>query len=58
MWDPNYDLLEIDAPVEKIDSIVEQFTISFDNSTDKLYLTLAWDQTKIAVPLETSKSEN
>lgn len=58
MWDPNYDLLEIDAPVEKIDSVVEQFTISFDNSMDKLYLTLAWDQTKIAIPLETNKSPN
>jgi hypothetical protein len=58
MWDPNYDLLEIDVPVEKLDSVVEQFTISFNNSTDKLNLTLAWDQTKIAVPLEIDKSEN
>ena len=58
MWDPNYDLLEIDVPVEKIDSVVEQFTISFDNSTDKLNMTLAWDQTKIAVPLETAKKSD
>jgi hypothetical protein len=51
MWDPNYDLLELDIPVEKLDSVVEQFTISFDNTTDNLKLTLAWDKTKIAVPL-------
>ncbi|WP_299334798.1 DUF2911 domain-containing protein [uncultured Psychroserpens sp.] len=51
MWDPNYDLLEIDIPVEKLDSVVEQFTIAFDNSTDNLKLTMAWDKTKIAVPL-------
>ena len=33
MWDPNYDLLEIDVPVEKLNSVVEQFTIAFDNSS-------------------------
>lgn len=55
MWDPNYDLLEIDIPVEKLESIVEQFTISFDNTTDNLKLTLAWDQTKISVPLTVIK---
>jgi hypothetical protein len=55
MWDPNYDLLEIDIPVEKLESVVEQFTISFDNTTDKLKLTLAWDQTKISVPLTVIK---
>tara|TARA_R110000868_G_scaffold1389_17_gene10773 strand:+ start:101 stop:670 length:570 start_codon:yes stop_codon:yes gene_type:complete len=57
MWDPNYDLLEIDVPVVKLNSIVEQFTIAFDNTTDNLELTMAWDQTKIAVPLSLHKSE-
>ncbi|WP_047547876.1 DUF2911 domain-containing protein [Psychroserpens sp. Hel_I_66] len=52
MWDPNYDLLEIDVPVEKLDTTVEQFTIAFDNSIDDLHLTMAWDNTKIAVPLK------
>lgn len=51
MWDPNYDLLELDIPVEALDSAVEQFTISFDNTTDNLKLTMVWDKTKIAVPL-------
>jgi hypothetical protein len=58
MWDPNYDLLELDIPVEKLDSIVEQFTISFDNTTDNLKLTLAWDQTKISVPLTVIKDSD
>jgi len=58
MWDPNYDLLEIDVPVEKLNSVVEQFTIGFDNTTGELELTMAWDKTKIAVPLDTTnKSE-
>ena len=57
MWDPNHDLLEIDVPIEKIETTVEQFTIAFDNSTDDLKLTMAWDNTKIAVPLDVIKDQ-
>lgn len=52
LWDPNYDVLNIEIPVEKLNTTVEQFTIAFDNSTDNLFLTMAWDNTKIAVPLK------
>jgi hypothetical protein len=52
MWDPNFDVLNIEVPVEKLNTTVEQFTISFDNSTDNLFLTLAWDDVKIAVPMK------
>ena len=52
MWDPNYDVLNVKVPVQKIDATIEQFTIAFDNSTDNLFLTMAWDNTKIAVPLK------
>jgi hypothetical protein len=52
MWDPNYDVANIEVPVQKLDTPVEQFTIAFDNSTDKLYLTMAWDDVKVAVPLK------
>ena len=52
MWDPNYDVLNIDVPVEKLNTTVEQFTIAFDNSTDNLFLTMAWDDIKVAVPLK------
>ncbi|MBR9915846.1 MAG: DUF2911 domain-containing protein [Algicola sp.] len=58
MWDPNYDLLEIDVPVEQLDTVVEQFTIAFDNTTDNLKLTMAWDNIKIAVPLNVVKDKN
>ncbi len=51
-WDPNYDVLNVDIPVEKLNTTVEQFTIAFDNSTDNLFLTMAWDDTKVAVPLK------
>lgn len=52
MWDPNYDVVDIDVPVEKLNAPVEQFTIAFDNSTDSLSLTMAWDDVKITVPLK------
>lgn len=52
MWDPNYDVLNVEVPVQRLDHSVEQFTIAFDNSTDNLALTMAWDDVKIAVPLK------
>ena len=54
MWDPNYDVLDLEVPVHKLDKTVEQFTIAFDNSTDDLSLTMAWDDVKVAVPLQES----
>ncbi len=58
MRDAKYDILEIEVPVEKLNTVVEQFTIAFDNSTDNLKLTMAWDNTKIAVPLKVLKDQN
>jgi hypothetical protein len=52
MWDPNYDVINIEVPVQKLENTVEQFTISFDNSTDNLFITMAWDDVKVAVPLK------
>jgi len=52
MRNPDYDVLSITIPVQKLDTVVEEFTIAFDNSTDNLSLTMAWDTTKIVVPLK------
>ncbi|GAA3784015.1 hypothetical protein GCM10022271_15430 [Corallibacter vietnamensis] len=52
MREPEFDVIDVTVPVEKIDTTVEQFTIGFDNALDNLSLTMAWDNTKIAVPLE------
>ena len=52
MREPEFDVLKITVPIQKIKSTVEQFTIAFDNSTDNLSLTMAWDNIKIAVPLK------
>ncbi|MBJ7879277.1 DUF2911 domain-containing protein [Gelidibacter salicanalis] len=55
MREPRYDLLEIEVPVIALENTVEQFTIAFDNTTDNLKLTMAWDHTKVEVPMEVSK---
>jgi len=52
MREAEFDAITIEIPVTKIDITVEQFTISFDNSTDNLSLTMAWDNTKIVIPLK------
>ncbi len=52
MREPEFDVLAIEIPVEEMSKTVEQFTIAFDNSTDNLSLTLAWDNIKIVVPLK------
>jgi len=52
MRKPQFDVINIKVPVHQLDISVEQFTIGFDNSTDNLSLTMAWDETKIVVPLK------
>ncbi len=52
MREPGFDIVTIKVQPETIKYEVEQFTIAFDNSTDNLYLTMAWDITKIVIPLK------
>jgi hypothetical protein len=56
MRDPQFDIMEFEVPVKTLEDVVEQFTIAFDNTTDRLKLTMAWDLTKIEVPLEVVKA--
>jgi len=51
-WDPNFDVVEVEVPAQKLNKTVEQFTIAFDNSTDDLKMTMAWDDVKIEIPLK------
>lgn len=51
MWDPNYDVINLVVPTQNLDTVVEDFTIAFDNTTGDLKLTMAWDKTKIAIPI-------
>ncbi|RLD29545.1 MAG: hypothetical protein DRI75_03070 [Bacteroidetes bacterium] len=52
MREAEFDVINIEIPIQSLKNTVEQFTIAFDNSTDNLSLTMAWDKTKIVVPLK------
>lgn len=52
MRESKFDVITTQIPVEKLSKFVEQFTIAFDNSTDNLSLTMAWDNIKVVVPLK------
>ncbi len=49
--EPGEDALQVTVPTQKLGSTMEQFTISFDQSKGH-FLTLAWDDTKVSVPIE------
>ena len=48
---PEYDVLTVQVPVQKIEQPVEQFTIDFNEQHDFNLMNLVWDQTLISVPI-------
>lgn len=46
------DEIVVTVPVQKVEQSIEQFTIAFEEG-ETLMLTLAWDRTKVAVPIVT-----
>lgn len=52
MWDPNFDVVEMQVPVINLDQVVEKFTIDFVNTYGELKLTMVWDTTKIEIPIQ------
>lgn len=49
--EPEADALQVKVPVQNLEAPVELFTIAFEED-DALALVMAWDKTKIAVPIE------
>jgi hypothetical protein len=47
--EPAADVLQVKVPVDTLSESVEMFTIAFDETAPAM--TLAWDKTKVAVPL-------
>lgn len=47
-----FDVLTIEVPATKLKDPLEQFTIEFKNSHDFILMTMAWDQTKVEVPIK------
>ncbi len=50
--DAKFDSLILERPVEKVEDVLEQFTIQFEENKDFVTLVLAWDHTKVSVPLK------
>lgn len=49
--EPEADVLQVKVPVEELPATVEMFTISFEDAV-ALNMVLAWDKTKVAVPIK------
>lgn len=48
---PQYDVLTLEVPVNRLYNSLEQFTIFFEEANDLVLMILAWDQTAIQVPI-------
>lgn len=53
--DPEFDSLVLEVPVQNMDNVMEQFSIYFERANDLVFMTLAWDRTRIVLPLQTAK---
>lgn len=50
--DPAFDALVLETPVKTNEERLEQFTISFEEENELIFLRLAWDQTLVEVPIK------
>ncbi len=54
--DHQYDVLEVEVPVEIVSETIEQFTIAFDGDSKDIYMLIAWDNLQIQIPLHFNPS--
>ncbi|MFD1095204.1 DUF2911 domain-containing protein [Salegentibacter chungangensis] len=47
-----FDELVIETAVHKTETIVEQFTVSFNKKNELLFMNLSWDRTLIEIPIK------
>jgi hypothetical protein len=50
-YDPDKDVARMEVPVEKLNELVEFFTMSFEKINGKLNLVVAWENVKVALPI-------
>jgi hypothetical protein len=59
IYDESQDLARIDMQTSRVKDMVEQFTISFDKKgEDSADLVLAWENTRVAVPVKLSSTRH
>jgi hypothetical protein len=49
---PQHDALVLQVPTRKMKNTLEQFTISFEDKNEFIFLRFAWDDTMVSVPLK------
>ncbi|TRO63953.1 DUF2911 domain-containing protein [Christiangramia sabulilitoris] len=50
--DPRFDELVLERPVQQTGMVYEQFTIAFEASGEFIFMSLAWDDTLINIPIK------
>ena len=50
-YDPDKDLMRVEVPVQRIDSIIESLSMMFEKTATGCNLVVAWDNVRIALPL-------
>ncbi len=53
--EPEFDALIVEVPTQNLIDTLEQFSIYFERANDLIFLNLAWDETKVTVPMQTKK---
>ena len=54
-YDEEKDVLRIELKTEKIDEVVEAFTMQFEKAGDGATLVMAWDNVKVTLPINFAK---
>lgn len=50
-YDPKKDLVRVEVPVERNNEITEAFSMIFEKTTNGANLIIAWDNTRVALPV-------
>lgn len=53
--EPEHDALILEVPTSKMETPLEQFTIFFERANELIFMNLAWDETRVTVPMKTTK---
>ncbi|HEX6983071.1 MAG TPA: DUF2911 domain-containing protein [Balneolaceae bacterium] len=57
-YDPQFDVLRVDVPATQTQAVTEAFTIHFsDIKEDSTSIIMAWDKTKVMIPVEFLESD-
>lgn len=53
---PEYDVFTVEVPVRRLNSSIEQFSITFEEANEFVVMILAWDTTALYVPMKEPES--